>query len=200
MISKDKERCITWAKDNLNFIIESELGSGADGIVYSITSDKVIKFSVLYDYDNNIDFVLQRIYNVFNSLLINNYNIFAIIYKHGLILKSVRKTLNGEQNYAIHYYIMEKLNKLSEDEKKVFHSILSHEDRGIEKRFSDKSLKKILRGLRTGLDFDEEKIIIFYRQVWNCPLKQTDVHARNIMKDNKGNFKFIDLDRVELFA
>jgi hypothetical protein len=35
---------------------------------------------------------------------------------------------------------MERLNKLSEDEKKVFHSILSHEDNNLRKNFSIKKI------------------------------------------------------------
>jgi thiamine kinase-like enzyme len=90
---------------------------------------------------------------------------------------------------------MEKLNKISEDEKKVFHSIMSHEDQNLHKNFSMSKIKNMLQGLSMGLDFDASKIIIFCENLRSTVIHHNDIHPRNIMKDNFGNFKLIDFDR-----
>ena len=92
---------------------------------------------------------------------------------------------------------MEKLLKISEDEAKVFHSILSHEDRGIFKNFSTDKVKKMLHGMQRGLDFDLQKIMLFYEALQNPQILHLDIHPRNIMKDENNNFKLIDLDRLQ---
>jgi serine/threonine protein kinase len=116
-------------------------------------------------------------------------------------LASWQRKVDGEwtpQRYYIYYYTMEKLQKLSEDEKKVFHSLLSHEDRNIKKDFSPAKIKEMLAGLSSALDFDEEKVIFFVNNFKKSPVIHNDVHVRNIMKNINGDFKMIDFDRCEL--
>ena len=93
---------------------------------------------------------------------------------------------------------MDKLNKISEDEKKVFHTILCHEDLNKKKNFSNDKILTMLNGMIKGLDFNFEKVIMFYEAQKSSIIKHNDFHVRNIMKDNFGNFKFIDLDRLDL--
>ena len=57
-------------------------------------------------------------------------------------------------------FVMERLNELSVDEKKVFHSILSHEDNNKIKNYSNDKVKEMLLGMSYGLDFDLEKILL----------------------------------------
>jgi thiamine kinase-like enzyme len=93
---------------------------------------------------------------------------------------------------------MEKLFKISEDERKIFHTILSHEDRNIVKNYPLDKVKKMLTGMSYSLDFDYNKVIFFYQNLRDCPLQHLDLHVRNIMKDIDGNFKMIDFDRMKL--
>jgi thiamine kinase-like enzyme len=92
---------------------------------------------------------------------------------------------------------MEKLQKITEDEGRVFHSILSHEDSGKIKDFSNEKIQELLFGMRA-LDFDAEQVTLFCNNIKTPHLSHLDIHTRNIMKDDKGNFKLIDLDRVTL--
>jgi len=91
---------------------------------------------------------------------------------------------------------MEKLNKTTDDEKKVFYSLLSHEDRNVKKNYSLASATDMLRGMQRGLDFDYNKVFRFYRVLKESKFYHMDLHPRNIMKDTDGNFKLIDFDRV----
>jgi len=43
------------------------------------------------------------------------------IYEHNFLGYGVRDTCFGEQKYILYYYIMEKLQKTTDDERKVFH-------------------------------------------------------------------------------
>jgi serine/threonine protein kinase len=183
--------------------ITNKLGDGADGEVfeYAEDSNKVIKFGILYETGS---IALARSYKYINkvlSYLVENPSpTYARVYTHEYMAEWSREVAwkNTAQKYIIYYYIMEKLYKTSEDEKKVFHSILSHEDRGIKKNFSDEKIKEMLRGLSSGLDFDEAKVIFFINNFKKTPIDHFDVHVRNIMKDSDGNFKMIDFDRAEL--
>ena len=93
---------------------------------------------------------------------------------------------------------MEKLFKTTEDERKVFHSILCHNDSGVEKKYTLEQILKMLDGLEFGLDFDKKKVMIFCEKIRASPVCHNDVHVRNIMKDSQGNFKLIDFDRSTL--
>lgn len=188
----------------INYSIGQEIGfGGADGQVFEISDhkDKVIKISVLYDnFDSCLEDRFKNIYKTLNVLKNIRPSEYARVYEYEYIGKYNRPFYDkvDGQDYILYYYVMEKLNKISEDEKKVFHSILSHEDRMAIKNFSVSKIKKMLNGLSLGLDFDKEKIILFYEALQNSNIKHLDLHPRNIMKDNFGNFKLIDFDRIKI--
>jgi len=197
MISLDKEYCINWFKTNYSLLTGNLLGSGADGCVYAL-NNKAVKFSVLYNLFNNLDTEINNILYILKHLINKKNNLYVNIYDYGIIKRDYRNTINGPQEYILYFYIMDKLNPITEDEKKVFHSIISHEDRNLNKNYSEEKLKKVLDGLARGLDFDKEKIMLFYRKSKCSSLQQSDIHPRNIMKDSDNNFRFIDIDRVNL--
>lgn len=194
--------CREYCPDLIPVTIADKLGDGADGEVFTFTEDqnKVIKLSALYECPT-VD--VRRTYEFTSKLL--NYLIecpsstYARVYEHKYMAQWSRNTFAGhQQKYIMYYYIMEKLTKISEDEKKVFHSLLSHEDRGIKKNFSSDKISEMLLGLARGLDFDRDKVTFFVSKFRETPIDHLDVHVRNIMKDPLGNFKLIDFDRAEL--
>jgi len=179
-------------------IVGNLIGEGADGDVYSIKNnlDKVIKFSVYYICRNEDlkKIIYDRLDNF--SLVQKNSNLFAKLYEYNYIGSGFRDTVNGSQEYLLFSCVMEKCSKITEDESKVFHSILSHEDNNLNKNYSIDKIKKMLKGLSFGLEFSEEKIICFVKKIKESSIKHTDIHPRNIMKDAFDNFKFIDFDRI----
>lgn len=94
------------------------------------------------------------------------------------------------------YVSMDKLEPCSEDECKVFHSVLSHEDRNLKKDYTKDQLLYMLKGLERGLDFDLQEALQFCLDVKECKFVHLDLHPRNIMKKNN-HFKLIDLDRIQ---
>lgn len=192
-------KLISENKCSIKFNIDKEIGFGADGQVFSLQhdEDKVIKFCVYYDYNNSIKNSYRDISTILNFIKNNKPCSFASVYEYGY-LGQYERNLVGEkdkQKYILYYYIMEKLQKISEDEKKVFHSILSHEDNNVNKNFTINKIKKILTGLSVGLDFNFKKIILFCEDLKSSNIRHNDLHPRNIMKDKLGNFKLIDFDR-----
>lgn len=180
--------------------VKDKIGEGADGDCYSLSndSDKVVKFSVHYCWDQEdtakiIDNRLQGYIQVQN-----NPDLFARLYEFGFLGKGTRQVVSGEQEYLIFYCLMEKLDKISEDEIKVFHTLLSHEDRNCNKRYSLLQISKILKGLAVGLTFDQEEVIFFMQKIMSTKTGYTDFHPRNIMKDKNKNFKLIDFDRIAM--
>ena len=181
------------------------LGDGADGEVFELDNepDKVIKFCILYDTGSQ---GLRRTYkyisNTLNYLIREPSLAYAHVYTHMYLGEWFRSVVWGnthkQQKYLLYYYTMEKLFRISTDEQKVFHTILSHEDRGIKKNFAHDKLKEMLAGLRKGLDFDIERVIFFDDILKKTPLAHLDLHPRNIMKDKSGDYKLIDFDRCEL--
>ena len=162
--------------------------SGADGQVFKLIDEpnKVIKLCALYDsyakYEqirNTIAFCIQQYPGEYVRVYEQNY-------------------LGVERDFVLFYYVMERLNKISEDEEKLFHSIISHEDRHIIKDYSSAKLDVMLKNMAKGLDFDAGRVRFFYENIRQSSIIQTDLHPRNIMKDDVGNFKLIDLDRCKL--
>jgi hypothetical protein len=162
----------------------SRLGKGVDGAVFDFNRSKVIKIT-------EVD---RRGIETFNKTLsyLKSYKpaLYALLDKYDY-LGCINK-----KHYC--YYITEKLNELSVDEWKVFHSIISHEDRNIAKNYSDEKIKEILFGLSRGLDFDVERVTFFCTGLRQSPLKHLDLHPRNIMKDNRGYFKLVDFNRMKM--
>jgi len=176
----------------------SRLGDGSDGEVFDMVDDpsKVIKLCVLYALGNDVnECYLQTINPILTSLSSKPVDVFARMYVHEY-LGTFSNRYN--QEFVLYYYTMEKLENISDDEKKVFHTIISHEDRGIIKNFSIKEVQEILQGLSLGLDFDEKNVIFFYENLKRSYVNHNDIHERNIMKDKMGNFRLIDFDRTQL--
>lgn len=185
----------------IDFHIGKEIGfGGADGQVFNIINHpaQVVKFSVLYENFVPLEQDILRIEEVLQFIKTISPPAYSNVYNYKKLLISSRKTVLGTQRYVLYYYIMDKCLKISDDEKKVFHSILSHEDRAIEKNFSHKKIKELLKGLSMGLDFDEDKILNFCDQIISTPINHNDVHPRNIMKNQSGLFKLTDFDRAQL--
>lgn len=181
------------------------LGDGADGEVFALENDpeKVIKFCVLYEKND------QKLHSAYGcisstiSYLIKELPLsYARVYSQMYLGEWSRSIVWGntqrEQKYILYYYTMEKLSKISHDEVKVFHTILSHEDREIKKNFSNGKLKEILAGLQKGLDFDAKRVIFFCDMLQKTNVQHLDLHPRNIMKDDCGNYKVIDFDRLQM--
>lgn len=195
---------------NIIPILGKSCGDGSDGEVFEIINDpsKVIKISIMYDlnFNNDLNIKYSELTKILYELVTDSPLVYAHVYEYEKIALFKRDCLVGDpannrfekQDCLLHYHVLEKCFKLSEDEKKVFHTIVSHEDYGIIKKFSSENLKEILFGLSRGLDFDEKRVIFFYESLLTCRIKHNDLHQRNIMKDSFGNFKLIDLDRLEI--
>ena len=196
--------CRQLCPDKIPYQTDTRLGDGADGEVFSILGDpsRVLKLGIFYErHDKGFEKHYKQIQRVLDYLIANPLDAYARVYEHGYLGSYTRKAehwRSGEQKFIIYYYTMEKLNKITEDEKKVFHTIISHEDRGIEKNFSPDKIREMLQGMSRGLDFDAEKVTLFCNNIGAAPVSHLDIHVRNIMKNDTGDYKLIDLDRIEL--
>lgn len=179
---------------------EEEIGSGADGDVYSIKNDKykVIKYTVQYFWDDvDIEQIIAKKSIVIDKIKKENH-IFANIYDFQYLGKGTRDVFGGVQNYVLFSCTMEKLNKITPDEKRIFHTLLSHEDCNKTKRMNNQEVDNILKSMHGYIDFNIFAVKKFYDDLIASKIKHSDMHPRNIMKDSFGNFKFIDFDRMEL--
>jgi len=190
--------CKKFCPEKLPVLPGVKLGDGADGEIFLIENepDKVIKLSVLFDPSSSKNFF--TIGSALHRIMIERPSAYVRVFSYDYLGTYHRDCLDGKQEFILYYYIMEKLEKITEDERKVFHSIMCHEDRGIKKDFSLDELQKILAGLSRGLDFSAEKVTLFYNNVGACDIKHCDLHVRNVLKDINGNFKLIDLDRLDI--
>lgn len=200
VLSLCRQFCPDWIPSNLG----ERLGEGADGEVFSLTDDpqKVLKLGIIYEHHNGeLFYYYNQIDKVLDYMIAVRPSAYARVYEHGYLGLYSRKMpfwRKGVQKFIIYYYSMEKLQKISEDESKVFHSILSHEDRGIEKNYPPDKIQEMLEGLSVGLDFDAKKVTLFCDNISGAAISHLDIHVRNIMKDDANNFKLIDIDRIEL--
>lgn len=190
--------CQQLCADKLPVPLGERLGDGADGEVLTIMGqpDRVIKLGIIYDNPSRGLGVYKDIQRVLDYLIATPTEAHVRVYERGFLGTYSRYVHQGEQEFLMYYYIMEKLEKISEDERKVFHSILSHEDRKIVKNYSADQIKEMLHGMSQGLDFDQERVILFCQRLKQAPISHRDLHVRNIMKDAVGDFRLIDLDRA----
>jgi len=171
---------------------------GADGQVFQHLTDKekVIKISVVYEHAIPVEKQISNTFQVLEYLKLYKPDAYAHVYEFDIIKNYYRDTISGVQKYIVYYYIMDKCNPLTEDEKKVFHTIVSHEDKL--KNKSPVPALHVLDDLSMGLDFDLSKIIKFCQTINCLPIQHLDIHPRNIMKNKLGDFCLIDFDRCEL--
>lgn len=189
-------------KVTLPYQLGPELGfDGANGQVFCLpnTNDLVIKLAVLFDYPfQDFNKKLKQIEQVLSYTQTHRPHMYVNVFEYDQILESFRSSVNGPQKFFSYYYVMEKCYPITDDEKKVFHSILSHEDSNKKKFFSSSKLKEMLYGMSFGLEFDLDQVEKFYYDSMNSFVYQADNNPRNIMKDKFGNFKWIDLDQCLL--
>ena len=194
--------CRQLCPDKLPVEPEIRLADGADGELLSIKneSNKVIKLCIFYEKFNiDLQSKYKDIQSVLDKIMLTNDDAYVKVYEHGYLgqySRAMHASLN--QEFIIYYYIMEKLEKLTDDEKKVFHSILSHEDRLIKKDFSFEKIKEMLEGMETALDFEKNKVMLFCENIKKSSLIHLDLHPRNIMKTKDGDYKLVDLDRINI--
>lgn len=185
----------------LNFNLDKCIGQGQNGQVFEVDQQRVLKLSVVFSgTQENVDtypnFYLPSILAI-KHMLNHEEKAFAKCYEF-MHLGYFSRNLNKEkQNYILFYYVLEKCNPISEDEAKVFHTLLSHEDAGKKKDLSEDRVKNLVKDLSFALDFDADKVMLFVEQIRSAAVKHNDAHPRNIMKDSFGYFKFIDFDLVE---
>jgi serine/threonine protein kinase len=182
-------------------MIGKEIGfGGADGEVFDIQDDnaRVIKCAVIYEYLIPLNKEMERIETVARHLIETQPHEYVRVHTFERVAESSRKTVSGEQKYFLYYYIMDKCFKISEDEKKVFHSILSNEDRNLKKNYPLSKIETMLKGMSMGLDFDMKKVLSFCKEIQNSKIDNTDINPRNIMKNANGDFKLIDFDRSSM--
>ena len=192
--------CKQFCPSAIPFGIGDKIADGADGEVFDYFPNQVIKLSVLFETDN---FSVEKLYSKVNSVLyyctFKSSPIYVRVHAYDYMEFCSRELYDkSQQKFVLYYYIMEKLKKITDDERKVFDSLISHEDAGKEKKFSQTKIKEMIHGLSRGLDFDTEKVYNFCEGLKKDPLKHLDLHPRNIMKNDQGYFKCVDLDRCEL--
>jgi len=194
--------CEQMCPEKIPHTVGSKLGDGADGEVFNIKGqpNKVIKFCVLYEYSyEKLEEIYPPISEVISGLRETPEPVCARVHAHAFMGQFTRTWYgNSRQRYYLYYYVMEKLQEITEDEGKVFDSLISHEDLGKKKNFGPAKVKKMLTGLARGLDFDAERVTFFIDNYKKSPVQHLDVHTRNIMKDAAGNFKLIDFDRAQI--
>jgi serine/threonine protein kinase len=201
-----KEHNISFEKET-GLSLGEKLGAGVDGQVFSCLNaeNTVIKISkiagicsdVSQKY-NSIDYIInyidERRYKY--PHLVSVFRPITTLLMQYCSLEWQCKRDYHLSTFHIFYMWMEKLNQISDDETKIFHTLLSHEDANKIKNYSEKEAHNILLEMKKYLSFDLEKAIFFYNAIQKSDIIHNDLHPRNIMKDSSGRFKLIDLDRL----
>lgn len=193
-------KALSYIQENnktIPFELGDELGYGADGQVFSLKSDydKVLKLSVIYQNDINLNHHFDAVSKKLSFIMKLDSKHLAKVFEFNFLFLGNRNTINGPQKYLVYYTLLEKLNKFTEDEGKVLKTLCDIYNNKFGK---NKPFIQSCNELQNWLLFDREKVLDFYKFLIHCPVKHNDVHRRNIMKDNLGNFKLIDFDRMTL--
>lgn len=164
----------------LPFNLGKEIGSGVDGQVFEKQGDdgRVIKLSIKDDF------------NAFE----NAWLIYSCQPKHFVSVFDF-----GCLSNIIYWVEMEKLLPISEDEQRIFHTLISHEDANKQKLSSYHHGWFIMANeLSEWFSLDKEKIKQFCLSIQTSPILHGDLHPRNVMKDKNGNYKLVDFDRCSV--
>ena len=182
----------------LPFLLGEEIGSGVDGQIFEKKDNpsRVIKISCTDNTWEHSNY--HRLAEILLYLDFKSYWHFAKMYDHGPLHTFDESTGSLRKVFTIHYIEMEKLLPLSEDEVKIFHTLLSHEDANKKKEFNTDQILSMVNKLSEYLVLDKVKVCGFCFAIMDCYLKHKDLHPRNIMKNAEGNFRLIDFDRLEL--
>jgi hypothetical protein len=179
------------------FAIKETLGSGSNGEAYLLEDGSVLKVSALIDWAHKELDIREEYAQIWWILRqIKQEQPIHLVKLHDLGVIACGR-LPEKQNYTIYYYRMERLFPLTEDETKVFQTVISHEDRHLIKHFKPKELDSVLKGLDKGLEFSAERVRTFYQQIQASKFRHLDLHQRNIMKTAEGEYRLIDLDRMK---
>jgi serine/threonine protein kinase len=179
------------------FAVAQVLGNGSNGEAYLLNDGTVLKVSVLMDWGNEGFDVREEYARIWWLLR----QVKQEIPPHLVRIFDLGVLACGQldkQPYTIYYYRMEHLQPLTEDEYKVFQTVISHEDRQLIKRYQPAELSAVLQGLEKGLEFDLDRVKDFYHHIQFSRFKHLDLHPRNVLKAKDGEFKLIDLDRMRL--
>lgn len=171
------------------------LGEGADGEVFEIQEDlnKVIKFSVMFDFcHDTLDKEYDLLSITLNHILLNYDSTIVKLFAFNKLGTFSSSNQKDKQLYLLHYSILEKCFPLSEDENKVLKYFFKSNINNIDKILETLTIQN------QWLDFDLDKMKIFFINRMNSKIRNNDLNSLNIMKDSFGNFKSIDLDRFSL--
>ena len=171
-----------------------KIGKGVDGEVFLFKEkeDRVVKFGSLFLESSSLDIEVLN-YNI-SFFIKHNPQAFVRVYEY-VYLGNV---YIDDKKVALYYSVMEKLNAITDDEKRVFNTLVSHQDSNKVKDLSPQVIDKLISYLEIGMDFEAHKVRQFCRTIDGNNIKHLDLHERNIMKDDQGNFKLIDLDRIQI--
>lgn len=200
---------IIFNEDNFMINIE-EIGSGISSTIYEIKdTNKVLKIS-----DNRNEFYgYEKLIEAFEEdSSIKNY------FEIPLILAPINKSfyqqielsdISYNNQNPRYYFILNKLNKLDDNETKIFEDILKY--------YNASDISEIIIDYENEIDEDDEYIMDHLienghkyidnemKNIWEffkiifsyCEEYEFfDIHVDNIMKDNQGNYKVIDIRTV----
>ena len=167
-----------------------KLGDGFHGEAYLIPeSNQVIKYSLVNQ--EMIEVLLKDFFNDFQKVICyqqnNNYPCFVKVLNFNSLVES--------DDSVFYSTTMEKLNLISVDEKRVLKTVVrAHRD--LERTWAQ--ILTLVRNQSYWLDFDLDKMVSFINLLEDSPIVHHDMSSSNIMKDENGNFKLIDLDFSKL--
>jgi hypothetical protein len=170
---------------DIKYQIAHQAGAGgADGEVFLLNENKVIKFSIIYDvFDSMLNSNFNYRLSVLDWVMKNNPQGFAFVFDYGLLFESCRFKYNLKQDYIIYFSILEKCEPLSSDEEKIIYSLVNSQ-------LDENKIEMLSRFLV----FSKKEIFDLIQNMKASKIKQTDLRVENIMKNSKG-FCIIDYDK-----
>ncbi len=172
-----------------------KLGDGFHGEAYLIPDNRVVKYSLIsqsmiehLEINQPLQF-FRELEKVIQFQIKHNHPAFVRIFDFNLLSFGSSHVKYGSEDVVLYSTTMEKLNLVSSEEKKLLKTI---EYRDV--KASWKNIIKDVREQSSWLDFDLEKVISFIYLLKDSPIEHKDMGSSNILKDNDGNFKLIDLD------
>jgi hypothetical protein len=209
--------CRKYCPEKLTMSVGQYINDGSDGHCFLLGNDKnkVIKFSILFGERINRYATIEQ---VLSQLVAVKPRAYVRVHEYGYLGTFSRpweeeKTgikYKSNQDFVLHYYIMDRLEDLSKDEREVFNHIFANygdpcvldlealQERNF-RTFSDLSEADLATlAIGTGLDFDARVISLFCQEIAQSPIKQEDLHDLNIMRNKLGEYKIIDIDRCSI--
>lgn len=189
------------------YLLGKSVGDGSDGECFEIIDqpNKIAKLGITFcNGPSKLSKSHGAFTNAIEAVIEKQPHAFVRVYEYRYLGGYMRKMPDwedGQQRFVLYAYLMDKLFPVDGADKPLLYGVLDWLENESGKPFDCKKISSAIDGEKSVAIMTDESIARvnrFANGISSAPIIHQDLHIRNIMKDNLGEFNLIDLDRMVL--